>query len=177
MSLLPQVVDVVDVPVIAAGGIGDARGVVAALALGTEGVQMGTVFLACDGSGASRLHREIMRRHDAGHTGLTKGFTGRLARRIHNRLMEQLNRNGSQILPYPLQRELVRNLAIAAEVAGRADLLPMWAGQSANFLAHTDATALLSSLVEEISEIAGPVTRWSAKRDGKTSGTETSGCS
>src|SRR5712675_737990 len=132
LSLVPQVVDIVDVPVIAAGGIGDARGIIAALALGADAVQMGTVFLTCEESGASRLHRETLRQRNAGHTALTKGFTGRLARAIHNRVMEDLNRNGTEILPYPLQRELVRNLAIAAEAAGRADLVPMWAGQSAN---------------------------------------------
>src|SRR5712675_656341 len=131
-SLVPQIVDNVDVPVIAAGGIGDARGIIAALALGADAVQMGTVFLTCEESGASRLHRETLRQRNAGHTALTKGFTGRLARAIHNRVMEDLNRNGTEILPYPLQRELVRNLAIAAEAAGRADLVPMWAGQSAN---------------------------------------------
>src|SRR5258708_6104880 len=65
---------------IAAGGIGDARGVVAALALGAEGVQMGTVFLACEESGASLLHRQALSGKKAGHTALTKGFTGRLAR-------------------------------------------------------------------------------------------------
>src|SRR5580700_7058694 len=163
-SLVPQVVDVVDMPVIAAGGIGDARGVIAALALGAEAVQMGTVFLACEESGASRLHRETVRRRNAGHTALTKGFTGRLARAIHNRVMENLNRKGSEILPYPLQRELVRNLAIAAEAAGRADLVPMWAGQSANLSTCTDLSALLTSLVEEVSEIAGPIIQWSAAR-------------
>ena len=131
LSLVPQVVDAVDVPVIAAGGIGDARGVIAALALGAEGVQMGTAFLACEESGASRLHREALRGRDAGHTGLTRGFTGRLARGIHNRLMEELNREGTEILPYPLQRALVRHLSMAAEAAGRSDLLPLWAGQSA----------------------------------------------
>jgi tetratricopeptide (TPR) repeat protein len=68
-----------------------------------------------------------------------------------------LNRNGAEILPYPLQRELVRNLAIAAEAAGRADLVPMWAGQSANLSTCTDVSAFLTSLVEEVSEIAGPV--------------------
>jgi nitronate monooxygenase len=150
--------------VIAAGGIGDARGVIAALALGAEAVQMGTVFLACEESGASRLHRETLRRRDAGHTGLTKGFTGRLARAVRNRVMENLNRNGTEILPYPLQRELVRNLAIAAEAAGRADLVPMWAGQSANLSTCTDLSALLTSLVEEVSEIAGPIIQWSAAR-------------
>ena len=161
-SLVPQVVDIVDVPVIAAGGIGDARGVVAALALGAEAVQMGTIFLASEESGASRLHRETLRRGNAGHTALTKAFTGRLARGIQNRLMEELNRNGTEILPYLLQRELVRNLAVAAEVTGHADLLPMWAGQSANLSTCADVSALLTSLVDEVSEIAGPVAQWSA---------------
>jgi len=154
----------VTVPVIAAGGIADARGVIAALALGAEAVQMGTVFLACEESGASRLHRETLRGRNAGHTGLTKGFTGRLARAIRNRVMEDLNRSGTEILPYPLQRELVRNLAIAAEAAGQADLVPMWAGQSANLSTCTDVTAFLTSLVEEVSEIAEPIIQWSAAR-------------
>jgi nitronate monooxygenase len=150
------------VPVIAAGGIGDARGVIAALALGAEAVQMGTAFLACEESGASPLHREALLGRQAGHTGLTKGFTGRLARGIRNRLMEELNREGTEILPYPLQRGLVRNLSIAAEAAGRSDLLPLWAGQSANLSTGTDVLAFLNSLVEEVSAIAGPVTQWSA---------------
>ena len=164
LSLVPQVVDIVDVPVIAAGGIADARGVIAALALGAEAVQMGTVFLACEESGASRLHRETLRGRNAGHTALTKGFTGRLARAIRNHLMGNLNRSETKILPYPLQRALVRNLAIAAETAGRADLVPMWAGQSANLSTCTDVTALLTSLVGEVSEIAGPIVQWSAAR-------------
>jgi len=125
---------------------------------------MGTVFLACEESGASRLHRETLRRRNAGQTALTKGFMGRLARAIHNRVMEDLNRSGTEILPYPLQRELVRNLAIAADAAGRADLVPMWAGQSANLSACMDVSAFLTSLVEEISEIAGPIIQWSAAR-------------
>lgn len=164
LSLVPQVVDIVDVPVIAAGGIGDARGVIAALALGAEAVQMGTVFLACEESGASPLHREALLEKKAGRTALTRGFTGRLARGIHNRLMEDLNRQGTEMLPYPLQRALVRNLAMAAEAAGRPDLVPMWAGQSANLSVCTDVPAFLQALVQEVSEIAGPVMQWSANR-------------
>jgi nitronate monooxygenase len=160
LSLVPQVVDVVDVPVIAAGGIGDARGMIAAFALGAHAIQIGTAFLACEESGASRLHREALRGREAGHTALTKGFTGRLARGIHNRLMEELNREETEILPYPLQRGLVRNLSIAAEAAGRADLVPLWAGQSANLSACTDASAFLHSLVEEVSEIGEAVIEW-----------------
>jgi nitronate monooxygenase len=164
LSLVPQIVDNVDVPVIAAGGIADARGVVAALALGAEAVQMGTAFLACEESGASLLHRQALRGKKAGHTALTKGFTGRLARGIHNRLLQELNLDGTAILPYPLQRSLVRNLAIPAEAAGRSDLLPLWAGQSANLSTCTDVLAFLTSLVEEVSEIAGPIIRWSSAR-------------
>ena len=164
LSLVPQIVDAVDVPVIAAGGIGDARGVIAVLALGAEGAQIGPAFLACEESGASRLHREALRGQDAGHTGLTRGFTGRLARGIRNRLMEEFNRREGEILPYPLQRALVRSLSMAAEAAGRSDLLPLWAGQSAALSAHSDVSAFLDSLVEEVSAIAGPVVEWSANR-------------
>ncbi|HET6843757.1 MAG TPA: nitronate monooxygenase [Candidatus Angelobacter sp.] len=164
LSLVPQIADIVDVPVIAAGGIADARGVIAALALGAEAVQMGTVFLACEESGASLPHRQALRGKRAGHTALTKGFTGRLARGIHNRLLEELNQVGTPILPYPLQRKLVRNLAIPAEAAGRSDLLPLWAGQSASLSTCTDVSVFLTSLVEEISEIAGPIVQWSAAR-------------
>jgi nitronate monooxygenase len=168
MSLVPQIVDIVDVPVIAAGGIADARGVVAAMALGAEAVQMGTVFLSCEESGASQLHRELLLAKKAGHTGLTKGFTGRLARGVRNRLMEELNRDGVEILPYPLQRGLVRNLTIAAEAAGRADLVPMWAGQSANLAQCTNVAAFLRSLLDEVGEIAGPLMEWSAQRRRKS---------
>src|SRR5207244_5929870 len=125
---------------------------------------MGTVFLACEESGASLLHRQALRGKKAGHTALTKGFTGRLARAIHNRLMEELNQDGTAILPYPLQRRLVRNLAIPAEAAGRSDLLPLWAGQSANLSTCTYVLAFLTSLVEQVSEIAGPIIQWSAAR-------------
>jgi nitronate monooxygenase len=160
-SLVPQVADAVELPVAAAGGIADARGIVAALALGAEGVQIGTAFLTCAGSGASRPHQEALLSGKAGRTALTKGFTGRLARGIHNPLIEELNRPGVEILPYPLQRALVRNLSIPAENAGRADLLPLWAGQSANLSHCADAATLLQTLVSEVSSIAGDVLRWS----------------
>ncbi|WP_263366731.1 NAD(P)H-dependent flavin oxidoreductase [Edaphobacter bradus] len=163
-SLLPQVVDAVSVPVVAAGGIADARGIVAAFALGAEGVQIGTAFLACEESGASVHHRNALLSGQAKQTALTRGFTGRLARGIKNRLLDELNRKDTEILPYPLQRALVRHLSIPAEKAGRTDLLPLWAGQSANLSRCTDAHALLNSLVREVSEIGSAVQNWSAHR-------------
>src|ERR1700745_3620014 len=108
MALVPQVVDAVKLPVVAAGGIGDARGIVAAFALGAEGVQMGTGFLACEESGASTHHRKPLLSGQARQTALTRGFTGRLGRGIRNRLLDELNQKNTEILPYPLQRGLVR---------------------------------------------------------------------
>jgi nitronate monooxygenase len=152
ISLVPQVVDAVKLPVVAAGGIADARGVVAAFALGAEGVQMGTVFLASEESGASALHREAILSGKAGRTSLTRGFTGRLARGIHNRVLEEMNRAGVTILPYPLQRGLMRNLAVPAQQAGRSELLALWAGQSAGLARHRDVAELLQTLVNEVSK-------------------------
>jgi nitronate monooxygenase len=164
ISLVPQVVDAVKLPVVAAGGIGDARGIVAAFALGAEGVQMGTAFLACEESGANILHRKALLSGQARQTALTRGFTGRLARGIRNRLLDELNQKDIEILPYPLQRALVRHLSIPAEKAGRSDLLPLWAGQSAGLSRCTDVRTLLDALVKEISEIGDAVQRWSGRR-------------
>jgi nitronate monooxygenase len=150
-SLVPRAVDAVKIPVVAAGGIADGRGVAAAFALGAEGVQMGTVFLACEESGASGPHREAILSGHAGQTGLTRGFTGRLARGIQNRLLDELNRPGVAVLPYPLQRSLMRSLAIPAQKAGREDLLALWAGQSANLAHFRNVDNLLQALVADVS--------------------------
>ena len=151
-SLVPQVVDSVSVPVVAAGGVADARGVVAALALGAEGVQLGTAFLACEESGASSLQRQMLLR-DAAQTALTRGFTGRLGRGVRNQVLETLSVDGTPRLPYPLQRYLVRSLAAPAEAQARSELVPMWAGQSALLLRHTNARELLDSLVSGVTRL------------------------
>ena len=166
-SLTPQVVDAVSAPVVAAGGIGDARGIVAAFALGAEGVQIGTAFLASEDSGASVHHRNALLSGKAQRTSLTKGFTGRLARGIHNQLIEELNRPGVEILPYPQQRMLMRNLAVPAEKAGSPELLQLWAGQSAGLSRERDAKVLLQTLVSEVSAVAGPVLQWGREHSGE----------
>ena len=163
-SLTPQVVDAVLAPVVTAGGVADARGIVAAFSLGAEGVQIGTAFLASEESGASVHHRDALLSRRASRTALTKGFTGRLARGVHNQLIEELNRPGVEILPYPLQRMLMRNLAIPAEKAGRAELLQLWAGQSASLVRESDAKTLLETLISEVSAVAGPVLNWNRER-------------
>jgi nitronate monooxygenase len=158
-SLVPQVVDAVSVPVVAAGGIADARGVVAAFALGAEGVQIGTAFLACEESGANPLHRNALLSGNARSTGLTRGFTGRLARGIHNQLLEELNRPGIEILPYPLQRILLKNLTVVAERTAKPEFLQLWAGQSANLSRHSDAKTLLRTLISGVSAVTESVNK------------------
>jgi nitronate monooxygenase len=171
-SLVPQVVDLVSAPVVAAGGIADARGIVAAFALGAEGVQLGTAFLACEESGASPLHREALLSGKAGKTALTRGFTGRLARGIKNKLLDTMNAPGVEVLPYPLQRFLMRNISGPAEKSARRELVPMWAGQSANLARHTRATELLDALVSGVSAGINALAHWPPRRSATTWSTE-----
>ena len=138
-------------PVVAAGGIADARGIVAAFALGAEGVQIGTAFLACEGSGASDAHREALLKGKAGRTALTRGFTGRLARAIRNQLLDAMNAPDVEILPYPLQRFLMRSVSGPAEKSGRPEFIPMWSGQSANLILHGRVKEFLDGLVSGVS--------------------------
>jgi nitronate monooxygenase len=77
--------------------------------------------------------------------------------------MRQFNDTDAEILPYPLQRGLVRHLSVAAATAGRSDLLPLWAGQSAGLSSCTDVSVFLQSLLEDVSAIGGPISEWSAK--------------
>jgi nitronate monooxygenase len=108
--------------------------------------------------------RQALLSGQAKQTALTRGFTGRLARGIKNRLLDELNQKDTEILPYPLQRALMRNLSIPAEKAGRPDLLPLGARQSANLSRCTDVQALLNTLENEVSEIGRAVQSWSSHR-------------
>lgn len=146
-ALVPQVADAVRIPVIAAGGIADGRGIAAALTLGASAVQIGTAFLACEESNATAIHREALFSSAAGTTMLTRGYTGRLARGIRNALGETLEDRRPPILPYPLQGQLVGAFREAAIRAGRADLMSLWAGQSARLIRHRRAAELFGDLV------------------------------
>jgi nitronate monooxygenase len=144
---VPQVVDAVKTPVIAAGGIADGRGVAAVLALGAEAAQVGTAFLACDESNAHPAHRAALRGARAKDTVLTRGFTGRLGRGLRNTLADALESPALARLPYPFQGHLVGALKRAALAQGRFDLAPFWGGQSAPLVTHTRAADLFHSLV------------------------------
>lgn len=150
LSLVPQVVSAVRVPVLAAGGIADGRGVAAALVLGAAAAQIGTAFLMCRESGASDLHRAALAdRARARRTALTRAYTGRLARMLANRVTDDMAQPPSELLPYPLQNELTRELRYVAARAGRIDLLPFYSGQSAPLATLGSAADLVQTLAEE----------------------------
>ncbi len=159
VALVPQVVDAVNVPVIAAGGIADARGVVAALALGASAVQIGTAFLACEESGAAAVHRDAVFGAQGRQTDLTRVFSGRLVRAIRNRYMDEMSAYASQLLPYPAQNWLSGTLRAAATAQGRSEFLSLQAGQSASLVRHSKVGLLLEQIVKDvpgvISGIAG----------------------
>ncbi|WP_394289218.1 NAD(P)H-dependent flavin oxidoreductase [Microbacterium sp.] len=143
-ALVPQVVDAVDVPVIAAGGVADRRGVAAALALGAQGVQVGTAFLRTRQSAASDGHREAISRARDTDTVLTRAMSGRLARGIPNRAIREIEALGA-IAPFPAQNWLTGVFRAAA--GGDPDLSSLWAGQAAALAVHDDAAAVLTELI------------------------------
>ncbi len=150
LSLVPQVVDAVKVPVIAAGGIADGRGASAALALGASAAQIGTAFLACEESNASARHREMIFSPAALRTSLTRAFSGRLARSIHNDFIDAMRGREQSFLPYPAHGWLTAHLKSAALEAGRADVMALWCGQSAPLLRHRRAGELMRSLAGQL---------------------------
>lgn len=130
-ALLPQVVKAVKVPVIAAGGIADAQGVRAALALGASGVQPGTAYLLCPESLAGAAHRAALKSPQAAETALTNIFTGRPARGIVNRFMREMGPMNPAAPAFPLATAAITPLRAAAEKAGSGDFSPLWSGQNA----------------------------------------------
>jgi nitronate monooxygenase len=145
MSLIPQVVDAVAVPVIAAGGIADRRGVAAAFALGAAGVLAGTAFLRTRQSAATEAHRRaIAAAHDDG-TVLTRAMSGRLARGIPNRAMREIETHGL-IAPFPAQNWLTGAFRSVAATQNAGEYLSLWAGQSAALAKHDDAADVFAEL-------------------------------
>ncbi|GAA3214590.1 NAD(P)H-dependent flavin oxidoreductase [Microbacterium terregens] len=145
-SLLPQVVDAVSVPVIAAGGIADRRGVSAAFALGASGVQVGTAFLRARQSAVPESHRTAICDADDTSTVLTRAMSGRLARGIPNRAMREIETSGP-VAPFPAQNWLTGAFRVEAAKQGRGDLLSLWAGQSAALATREDAGEVFAELL------------------------------
>jgi len=144
------------VPVIAAGGISDAQGVRAAMALGAAGVQVGTAYLFCPEAAMNRRHRAALRSDAARTTAVTNLFTGRPARGIVNRLMRELGPVNSAAPEFPLAAAAIAALRSSAEPKGIDDFTPMWAGQNAAACQEMTAAELTRSLMD----IGDRVSRW-----------------
>lgn len=149
-ALVPQVVDAVGIPVIAAGGIADRRGVAAAFALGASGVQVGTAFLRTRESAASAAHRAALARVSADGTVLTRAATGRWARGIPNRLIDTVE--AGAIAPFPAQSWVVGALRAEANRRGIGDLQSLWSGQAAALGRDIAAAELVAELAAGLPE-------------------------
>jgi nitronate monooxygenase len=144
-ALVPQVVDAVRVPVIAAGGIADRRGVAAAFALGASGVQVGTAFLHTRQSAAPESHRRAIPRTAAEDTVLTRALSGRLARGAPNRAVRHIESEG-RIAPFPAQNWLTARFRAEAARRDDPELLSLWMGQAAALARLDDAGAVFAEL-------------------------------
>lgn len=145
-SLLPQMVAAVDIPVIAAGGVVDARTVRTAMALGASAVQVGTAYLLCDECKTSAVHRAALQSEAAKHTALTNLFSGRAARGIVNRFMRECGPMNAKVPDFPLASAAVAALRAAAEQKGVADFSPLWCGQNASGCQAISAAKLTRQL-------------------------------
>ena len=146
LALVPQVVRAVRVPVIAAGGIADAQGVKAMLALGAVAVQVGTAFLLCHEATTTPIHRDALASDAARHTALTNVFTGRPARGIVNRIVRELGPIGTQVPAFPLAPAALAPLRAEAERRGSGDFSPLWSGQNASGCRPIAAARLVREL-------------------------------
>lgn len=148
-ALLPQIVQAVKVPVIAAGGIADAAGVRAALGLGAAGVQLGTAYLLCTEATTSAVHRAALKHADARHTALTNVFTGRPARGIVNLMVRKFGPMNPAAPAFPQAAAASAPLRAKAERLGRGDYSPLWSGQNASGCREVSASVLTRDLAND----------------------------
>ncbi|MBD2753424.1 NAD(P)H-dependent flavin oxidoreductase [Spirosoma validum] len=150
MALVPQVVDAVTVPVVAAGGIADARGIAAAFALGAAAVQIGTAYLFCPEANVAPAHREALRNARETSTVLTNIFTGRPARSIINRLIREVGPLSDVAPAFPLAGGALMPLRAKSEAQGSGDFMALWSGQAAHLGRELPAGELTRLLAEEV---------------------------
>ena len=155
MALVPQVVDAVSVPVIAAGGIADGRGIAAAFMLGASAVQIGTAYLQTPEALSGPLHRQALAEAREDRTVLTNVFTGRPARGLINRIVREVGPISAEAPAFPLALAAVGPLRKAAEEAGTGDFSPLWAGQAAPLARAMPAGKLTLKLAKDAAALLG----------------------
>lgn len=153
IALVPQIVDRVNIPVIAAGGIMDGRGIAAAFALGAQAVQLGTAFLTCVESGAHPLHKRAVLEARDEDVVITRAFSGKPARGVVNDFMSLLAPLEQEIPAYPVQNALTRDIRTAASKQQKSEYLSMWAGQAASLAQACTAKELIQHLVDETEQV------------------------
>jgi nitronate monooxygenase len=150
LALVPQIVKAVRTPVIAAGGIADAAGVTAAMALGAAAVQIGTAYMLCPEATTSSLHRAALAGPAARHTALTNVFTGRPARGIVNRVVREIGPMSTLAPRFPLATSAILPLREAAEAQGSSDFSPLWSGQNPSGCRDVSAAVLTGEMVRGV---------------------------
>ncbi|MCU7258575.1 nitronate monooxygenase family protein, partial [Pseudomonas aeruginosa] len=154
MSLVPQVVDHVSIPVVAAGGIMDERGLLASLMLGAQGVQMGTAFLTSHESGANELLKDTILKSKETDTVVTNVFSGKNARGINNQFVKEMSEYQGVIPDYPIQNQLTTQIRKAAVQQGDSELTHIWSGQSPRLAEKQNAANLIERMVSRISDMS-----------------------
>lgn len=154
MSLIPQVVDQVRIPVISAGGIMDGRGLMASLCLGAKGVQMGTAFLTCLESGAHELHKEGILNAQEDQLVLTNSFSGKWARGIKNRFIEEMDKSNVSFPEFPVQNALTQPIRKASSSQNNRDFMSLWSGQSPRLANRQTAKALIEKVISDAKMIS-----------------------
>ncbi len=149
MALVPQMVDALSVPVVAAGGVMDGRGLAAALILGAEAAQMGTAFLACEESGAHPEFKAAVLGAADDETAITRAFSGRAARGLKNRFLVEVGMREAELPPFPIQNALTRDVRAAAQRQDRLEFMSLWAGQAVRLARRTTAGDLVRETAEE----------------------------
>ncbi|MEX0999500.1 MAG: nitronate monooxygenase [Thermodesulfobacteriota bacterium] len=153
LALVPQLVDKVEIPVIASGGIMDGRGIAASLVLGASAIQMGTAFLSCEEAGVPGPWLDSLLSSKDTSTVLTKAFSGKYARGIKNRFIDEMSLLENEIPNYPLQNSLTRPIRNAAKEKGDADFMSLWAGQGSAMSRKLTAQELVDCLISETYEV------------------------
>lgn len=153
MAFIPQLIDQIKIPVIASGGIMDARGIIASMALGASGVQMGTAFLSCTESGASPVYKKMLLNADANYTVLTRAFSGKTARGMNNKFIKNMITYENEILDYPIQNVLTLDMRIASTQQSNPEFMSLYAGQGAHLCKSIKASDLILELNKNVIDL------------------------
>src|SRR5690625_1644045 len=152
-ALVPQTVDQLSIPVIAAGGIMDGRGVLSTLVLGAEAVQMGTAFVTCNESGAKSQHKAAILHCTADDTAITFVFSGKPARGVRNEFMKEMGVFASDLPAYPLQNALTKEIRSEAAKQNRPGMMSLWAGQNPGRKQQLSASEMITNIIEHVDDI------------------------